>query len=94
MPLTNDAPKYGTVDAAAKVLAILTGSGYVDSSAGLEEGAPLGLVLDTTSFYAGARREGVACLLSAQMQSRVLLLTPLLAAGSVCSKHAVWVHKK
>ncbi|KIZ04229.1 alanyl-tRNA synthetase [Monoraphidium neglectum] len=52
VPLTNDAPKYGTIDADAKVLAILTAGGYVDSSAALEEGSPLGLVVDNTSFYA------------------------------------------
>ena len=52
VPLTNDAPKYGTVDAAAKVLAILSTAGYVDSTDAAPEGAPVGLVLDTTSFYA------------------------------------------
>ena len=37
-----------------QVLAILGAGGYVDSSSALEEGSPVGLVLDTTSFYAGA----------------------------------------
>ncbi|GBF94304.1 alanyl-tRNA synthetase [Raphidocelis subcapitata] len=52
VPLTNDAPKYRQLDAAAKVLAILGPGGYVKSSAELEEGSPIGLVLDKTSFYA------------------------------------------
>ncbi|KAI8469604.1 MAG: tRNA synthetases class II (A)-domain-containing protein [Monoraphidium minutum] len=52
VPLTNDAPKYGSIDADATVLAVLGSGGYVDSSATLEEGSPVGLVLDTTSFYA------------------------------------------
>lgn len=54
---TNDKPKYGDADATAKVLAILTADGFVDSAtAGSSDAdagaAPVGLVLDTTSFYA------------------------------------------
>ncbi|KXZ50323.1 hypothetical protein GPECTOR_17g962 [Gonium pectorale] len=53
VPLTNDAPKYGSSDASARVLAILTPGGFVTST---EEAAdadgPMGLVLDVTSFYA------------------------------------------
>jgi alanyl-tRNA synthetase len=60
IPLTDDTPKYGSADVAAKVLAILTpGSTFVESTAaaaeaanGSGEGVPVGLVLDTTSFYA------------------------------------------
>jgi hypothetical protein len=60
IPLTDDSPKYGSADVSAKVLAILTpGSTFVDSTAaaveaanGNGEGVPVGLVLDTTSFYA------------------------------------------
>ena len=48
MPLTNDEPKYTQADVQAKVLAILTPSGFVSSIA---EGS-VGLVLDLTSFYA------------------------------------------
>jgi hypothetical protein len=58
VPLTNDAPKYGTIDVPAKVLAILGQGGYVQSSGEVEEGAPVGLILDKTSFYAGARGLG------------------------------------
>ncbi|GLC41498.1 hypothetical protein PLESTB_001005000 [Pleodorina starrii] len=53
VPLTNDAPKYGSSDVPAKVLAILTPSGFVQSSAeAVDADGPVGLVLDTTSFYA------------------------------------------
>lgn len=60
IPLTDDSPKYGNADVSAKVLAILTpGSTFVDSTAAAVEAAgadadsvPVGLVLDTTSFYA------------------------------------------
>eukprot|EP00775_Hariotina_reticulata_P008612 gene8612-8793_t len=60
IPLTDDLPKYGSADVQAKVLAILTpGSTFVDSTASAvaaskdaEGQAPVGLVLDTTSFYA------------------------------------------
>jgi hypothetical protein len=52
VPLTKDAPKYGSVDVEATVLALLTPGGFVDSSAGLAAGSPLGVVVDTTSFYA------------------------------------------
>jgi alanyl-tRNA synthetase len=51
VPLTNDEPKYAQADVAATVLAILGSAGFVDSSADAPEG-PVGLVLDTTSFYA------------------------------------------
>jgi alanyl-tRNA synthetase len=58
--LTDDSPKYANADVSAKVLAILTpGSMFVDSTAAAveaagssAEGVPVGLVLDTTSFYA------------------------------------------
>jgi alanyl-tRNA synthetase len=58
--LTDDSPKYTNADVSAKVLAILTpGSSFVDSTAAAVEaagsnadGVPVGLVLDTTSFYA------------------------------------------
>eukprot|EP00878_Enallax_costatus_P013646 GHUV01014269.1.p1 GENE.GHUV01014269.1~~GHUV01014269.1.p1 ORF type:complete len:806 (+),score=287.63 GHUV01014269.1:1306-3723(+) len=59
IPLTDDSPKYSNADVSAKVLAILTpGSTFVDSTAAAVEAAggaesvPVGLVLDTTSFYA------------------------------------------
>lgn len=60
IPLTDDSPKYSNTDVSAKVLAILTpGSTFVDSTADAIEAAgsdaeavPVGLVLDTTSFYA------------------------------------------
>lgn len=39
-----------------QVLAILGPGGYVNSSTEVEAGAPIGLVLDTTSFYAGEPR--------------------------------------
>ncbi|KAG2485170.1 hypothetical protein HYH03_016060 [Edaphochlamys debaryana] len=53
VPLTNDGPKYGSADVSAKVLAILTPSGFVESSAeAADADGPVGLVLDTTSFYA------------------------------------------
>ncbi|KAG2437150.1 hypothetical protein HXX76_005817, partial [Chlamydomonas incerta] len=51
IPLTNDAPKYGSADVGAKVLAILTAGGFAASSKDAEGGL-VGLVLDTTSFYA------------------------------------------
>lgn len=51
VPLTVDEPKYTNADIQAKVLAILTPTGYVDSVSADGEG-PVGLVLDTTSFYA------------------------------------------
>lgn len=51
VPLTVDEPKYTNADVQAKVLAILTPTGYVDSVSADGEG-PVGLVLDTTSFYA------------------------------------------
>ena len=46
--MTKDEPKYTKADVQAKVLAILTASGFVDS---VSDG-PVGLVLDQTSFYA------------------------------------------
>ncbi|EFJ48362.1 hypothetical protein VOLCADRAFT_120886 [Volvox carteri f. nagariensis] len=53
VPLTNDAPKYGSSDVSAKVLAILTPGGFVAStSEAADQDGPVGLVLDTTSFYA------------------------------------------
>uniref|UniRef100_A0A383VXA1 Alanine--tRNA ligase n=1 Tax=Tetradesmus obliquus TaxID=3088 RepID=A0A383VXA1_TETOB len=60
IPLTDDSPKYVNADISAKVLAILTlGSTFVESTAAAAaaaanggEGVPVGLVLDTTSFYA------------------------------------------
>ena len=45
VPLTNDEPKYAKSDIQAKVLAILTPTGFVDSSTSGSEG-PFGLVLD------------------------------------------------
>lgn len=72
IPLTNDEPKYGSADVTAKVLAILTpGSTFVESTAAAVEAAngdgddvPVGLVLDTTSFYAesGGQVGGAALL--------------------------------
>mmetsp|Transcript_36663 Transcript_36663/g.81584 ORF Transcript_36663/g.81584 Transcript_36663/m.81584 type:complete len:1184 (-) Transcript_36663:438-3989(-) len=50
IPLTDDLPKYTQADVSAKLLAILTPSGFVDSVS--EGGDACGLVLDTTSFYA------------------------------------------
>lgn len=47
----NDAPKYGSADVSAKVLAILTSGGFAAGSQEAEGGL-VGLVLDTTSFYA------------------------------------------
>ncbi|KAG2441289.1 hypothetical protein HYH02_009882, partial [Chlamydomonas schloesseri] len=44
-------PKYGGADVSAKVLAILTSTGFQTSSKEAEGGL-VGLVLDTTSFYA------------------------------------------
>lgn len=69
--LTDDSPKYDNADVTAKVLAILTpGSTFVDSTAAAAEaagsdgdGVPVGLVLDTTSFYAesgGQVRQGLS----------------------------------
>ncbi|KAG1655811.1 hypothetical protein FOA52_015847, partial [Chlamydomonas sp. UWO 241] len=65
VPLTDDEPKYGSADVQAKVLAILTTAGFVNSvlailttggfvdsvDAASAEGA-VGVVLDCTSFYA------------------------------------------
>ncbi|DBB11178.1 hypothetical protein WJX82_002672 [Trebouxia sp. C0006] len=47
---TQDAPKYQDQDIESKVMAILSSSGFVNSSEGCE--GPVGLVLDTTNFYA------------------------------------------
>ncbi|GFR48410.1 hypothetical protein Agub_g10304, partial [Astrephomene gubernaculifera] len=53
VPLTNDAPKYGSSDVTARVLAILTPAGFVESSAeAADADGPVGLVFDATSFYA------------------------------------------
>jgi len=52
IPLTDDAPKYGSSDVDATCLALLTAGGFVDSIEGLEPGSPLGVVVDKTSLYA------------------------------------------
>ncbi len=49
--LQDDSAKYRAEDVPAIIRAILTPTGYVDSTAGAAEG-PAGLVLDITSFYA------------------------------------------
>jgi alanyl-tRNA synthetase len=46
----DDAGKYGSADVPAKVCAILSPSGFVDTTDGAE--GPFGVVLDKTSFYA------------------------------------------
>lgn len=51
VPLTNDAPKYGSSNVGAKVLALLTSAGFVDSVDATLDG-PVGVVTDVTSFYA------------------------------------------
>eukprot|EP00884_Botryococcus_braunii_P001847 jgi/Botrbrau1/11663/Bobra.168_2s0018.1 len=51
VPLTDDLPKYGEQDVETEVLAILSPTGFVTSSAEDGEG-PLGLILRSTSFYA------------------------------------------
>ena len=52
VPLTDDSPKYGTADCSTTLLAILTKEGFVQSTAEAGDGAPVGLVLAATSFYA------------------------------------------
>jgi hypothetical protein len=52
IPLTDDAPKYGSSDVEATCLALLSPGGFVDSTEALEAGSPLGVVVDKTSFYA------------------------------------------
>lgn len=53
IPFTNDEPKYANADIeGAKVLAILTSNGFVDSVAADSTEGAVGLVLDQTSFYA------------------------------------------
>lgn len=47
---TQDSPKYQDTDIEAKVMAVLSSKGFVDSSKGCE--GTVGLVLDTTNFYA------------------------------------------
>ncbi|KAL0043139.1 hypothetical protein WJX79_010270 [Trebouxia sp. C0005] len=47
---TQDAPKYQDKDIESKVMAILSSTGFVNSSEGCE--GPVGLVLDSTNFYA------------------------------------------
>lgn len=51
-PLTNDRHKYEEKDVDTTIVAILTTDGYVQTSAGMEAGSPVGLVLRETSFYA------------------------------------------
>eukprot|EP00798_Chlamydomonas_sp_ICE-L_P016394 gene16394-22596_t len=51
IPLTNDEFKYSPADVEVTVLAILSPSGYVQSTSEHAEG-PFGLVLDKTTFYA------------------------------------------
>lgn len=48
---TDDLPKYGQDNVSAKVVAILAKSGFVQSTEEAGDG-PVGVVLDTTSFYA------------------------------------------
>ena len=50
MPLTKDEPKYTPTDVQAKVLAILTPNGFVDSTSSGAEG-PYGLVLDQVGVW-------------------------------------------
>ncbi|KAL3153432.1 hypothetical protein ABBQ38_011767 [Trebouxia sp. C0009 RCD-2024] len=61
---TLDAPKYEDKAVEAKVMAILSSSGFVDSSEGCQ--GPVGLVLDTTNFYAeqGGQVADIGCLAS------------------------------
>jgi hypothetical protein len=73
------------------VLAILTAGGYVDSSAALEEGSPLGLVVDNTSFYAGAGRARGDAFATALPRACAGRTSPLLGrarAGPGCRKPA------
>lgn len=51
VPLTDDSAKFVQGEVAAKVLAILTPAGFVQSTAESPEG-PFGFVLDKTPFYA------------------------------------------
>lgn len=51
---TNDKPKYVEEDIKASVQAILTTSGYVDSTSDVPEDHPMALILDRTSFYGEA----------------------------------------
>lgn len=50
VPLTNDNPKYEEKDIKATILAILTESGFVDTTEGTSLDT-VGLILDSTSFY-------------------------------------------
>lgn len=63
IPLTNDLPKYEDDDLPATVLALLSTSGFVDSTSAVSEG-PVGFIVDTSSFYAesgGQVGEGSKC---------------------------------
>jgi alanyl-tRNA synthetase len=53
VPRTDDAPKYGAAHVETRVAAILTASGFVQSTAEAGGGA-VGVVLEATSFYAEA----------------------------------------
>ena len=54
IPLTDDSFKYSSTEVTTRVAAILTKSGFVEatSDGGIEEGAPIGIVLEKTPFYA------------------------------------------
>ena len=59
VPLTDDSPKYEVTEGTgappaveAKVLALLTPGGFVESSADASDAEPLGIILDKTPFYA------------------------------------------
>ena len=52
VPLTDDAAKYAPTPLNATVLALLTPGGFVADSGDAPAGAPLGVVLDATPFYA------------------------------------------
>lgn len=49
---TDDSPKYGSGDVTARIVAILSKGGFVQSSTEVGEDDPIGVILDTTSFYA------------------------------------------
>ncbi|UZJ52494.1 hypothetical protein CBS101457_001814 [Exobasidium rhododendri] len=54
LPKTNDSQKYGTGNVAAKILTIYQNKGFFESTeaANIDQGKPLGIILDQTSFYA------------------------------------------
>jgi alanyl-tRNA synthetase len=52
VPRTNDEAKYNKGDVKGKVQLVFDGKTFVDSTEGISNDTPIGLVLDTTSFYA------------------------------------------